>query len=298
MENMVRVISEDGGIVLCVLNSTEIVKNMEKYHKTSAVVSAALGRVLTAASLMGTWLKNPEDSLTVRVNGGGPVGTLLVVSDGDGNVRGWAGQPVVEIPLRADGKLDVGTAVGRDGSLSVVRDLGLKKPYVGQVPLVSGEIADDITSYYATSEQTPTVCALGVLVEKDLSIRNAGGFLLQLLPGVEEEYIEKIEKNIEKLASITELLEEGYTIDAIADLVMDGLGPEVLERRQVEYRCYCNEEKSFKILKSLGLEELEKMKEESPVARVECHFCDKTYTFPLSELIQDYHRGKDESKQP
>ncbi len=176
--NKVRVISENNTAVVVVLDSTEIVREMESIHRTSAVVSAALGRLLTGASIMASWLKHPDDSLTMRINGNGPIEGMVAVADGEGNVRGYANVPVVELPLRADGKLDVGAAVGKDGTLAVVKDLGMKEPYIGQMPLVSGEIAEDITAYYATSEQIPSVCALGVLVDRDLSILRAGGFLL------------------------------------------------------------------------------------------------------------------------
>ena len=206
MSRLIRAISENGGVLFCAVDSTDIVREAERIHKTSAVTSAALGRLLTAASMMGVMLKSEKDSLTLRIKGGGPSGTVLAVSDGAGNVRGYVEQPVVELPPRADGKLDVGGAVGRDGTLSVVKDLGMKEPYVGQVPLVSGEIAEDITAYYAVSEQTPTVCALGVLVDRDLSILTAGGYLLQLLPGASDAEITHLEQNVAALPSVTELL--------------------------------------------------------------------------------------------
>jgi len=204
MSRLIRAISENGGVLFCAVDSTDIVREAERIHKTSAVTSAALGRLLTAASMMGVMLKSEKDSLTLRIKGGGPSGTVLAVSDGAGNVRGYVEQPVVELPPRADGKLDVGGAVGRDGTLSVLKDLGMKEPYVGQVPLVSGEIAEDITAYYAVSEQTPTVCALGVLVDRDLSILTAGGYLLQLLPGASDAEITHLEQNVAAPPSVTE----------------------------------------------------------------------------------------------
>lgn len=288
MANLVRAISENGGIVIAALDSTEMLREMERIHQPSAVVSAALGRLLTGASLMGTWLKDPEDSLTLRANGGGPVGTLLAVTDGEGNVRGYASHNVIEgVPLRADGKLNVGAAVGNDGTLAVIKDMGLKEPYVGQVPLVSGEIAEDITSYYATSEQTPTVCALGVLINPDLSVKRGGGYLLQLLPGATEEEITHIEKNVGAMPPVTELLENGKTIYDIVEMALDGFAPQILEERDVEYRCYCSEEKVEKILISLGRGDLEEMKSENPIATVECHFCDKKYNVNIDKLLQE-----------
>lgn len=229
MGNMIRGISENGGVIFCGVDSTNLVRTMEQIHKTSAVTSAALGRLLTAASIMGIMLKNSKDSITLRVNGGGPAGTVLAVADGMGCVKGYVEHPVVEIPLRPDGKLNVGGAVGRDGTLSIVRDLGLKEPYVGQIPLVSGEIAEDITSYYATSEQIPTVCALGVLVDPDLTISCAGGYLLQLLPGATEEEITMLEKNIANVPSVTTLLQQGKTMKDIMEMVMQGFDPQVLD---------------------------------------------------------------------
>ena len=206
MSRLIRAISENGGVIFSAIDSTEIVAEMERIHKTSAVTSAALGRLLTAGALMGAMLKSPENSITLRVKGDGPAGLLLAVADGAGHVKGMVENPVVEIPLRADGKLDVGSAVGKDGTLSVVRDLGMKEPYIGQIPLVSSEIAEDITSYYAVSEQIPTVCALGVLVAPDLTIRRAGGFLLQLLPGATEEEISRLEANVASMKSVTQML--------------------------------------------------------------------------------------------
>lgn len=286
--NMVRSISENGGIVICAINSTNIVQEMEKIHKTSAVVSAALGRLLTGAILMGTWLKNDQDSLTLRVNGDGPIGSLVAVSDANGHVRGYASQPIVEdVPLRDDGKLNVGTAVGQNGFLIVSKDLGMAEPYIGQVPLVSGEIAEDITSYYAVSEQTPTVCALGVLVNEDLTIRKAGGFLLQLLPGATEEEISALEKNLAIIPPVTKLLEDGGTIYDMVNLALAGFNPNILDESHAEYKCNCSREKVENILIGLGRAELEEMQKEEEIATVECHFCDKKYQVKIADLLKE-----------
>lgn len=294
--NMVRAISQNGGMVVCAVDSTELVREMERIHHTSAVVSAGLGRLLTAASLMGSWLKDSEDSLTLRIDGGGPASPLVAVADGNANVRGYATAPVVEIALRADGKLDVGGAVGREGTLSVIKDLGLKEPYIGQIPLVSGEVGEDVTAYYAASEQTPTVCALGVLVNKDLSIRCAGGFLLQLLPGASDEEITHLEENIRSMPAVTELLDAGKTPWDIAQYALAGYAPELLEERTVAYQCHCTREKTRDILFSLGRQELETMLAEDPVARVECHFCNKSYQFDINELLAEMDTsGKSDS---
>lgn len=287
MAKLVRYISENGGIVVCALDSTDIVQEMERIHKTSAVVSAALGRLLTGTALMGSWLKSVDDSMTVRVNGSGPVGDLVAIVEGNGTVRGYAQHPVVELPSRPDGKLDVGAAVGNDGSLSVVKDLGMKEPYIGLVDLVSGEIAEDITSYYALSEQTPTVCALGVLVNKDLSIRKAGGYLLQLLPGATEEEIQQVEENIARIPSVTELLEKGGTADELAMMALEGFNPNILDESTVEYKCSCSLERTEKMLISLGKNELEEILQQEPIVNVECHFCDKKYKVDIQKLLQE-----------
>ncbi|MDL2253961.1 Hsp33 family molecular chaperone HslO [Ruminococcaceae bacterium OttesenSCG-928-I18] len=287
MSNLIRAISENGKVAMAAVDSLNILQKMEEIHKTSSVASAALGRLLTGASLMGSYLKEEENSLTLRVNGGGPIGTVLAVSDSFGNVRGYAEHPFIELPIRADGKLDVGGAVGRDGVLSVVRDLGTGEPYIGQTALVSGEIAEDVTAYYAASEQSPCVCALGVLVEKDLHIAAGGGYLLTLLPGADEEVIKIIENNIQKSKPITELLREGASPLDIVETVMDGCRPQVLLERDVEYRCRCNYERTKGILASLGREELEQMREERTTAEVECHFCNRRYEYDIDELLRE-----------
>ncbi len=285
--NMVRAISENGGIVICAIDSTEIVRDMERIHKTSAVVSAALGRMLTAASLMGSWMKNPQDNLTLRMAGGGPAGVILAISDGDSNVRGYATYSGIELPLKANGKLDVGAAVGTNGTLSVMKDLGMKEPYIGQVPIVSGEIAEDVTAYYAASEQTPTVCSLGVLVNTDLSIQCAGGYLLQLLPGATEAEIAQIEANIKDLPQVTQLLSQGGSPYDMINTALKGFAPQILEEKTAEYMCKCSREKTEDILVGIGKEELLEMQKEDNNAKVECHFCNKTYLFNLEELIDD-----------
>lgn len=283
--NMVKAISSNGGITLCAVDSTDIVRKMEQLHQTSAVVTAALGRLLTAASVIGSQLKNRQDSLTLRINGGGPAGTLLTVSDGEGNVRGYAENKIVELPFRNDGKLDVGAAVGRAGVLAVIRDLGMKEPYIGQTPLVSGEIAEDITAYYTASEQTPSACALGVLVNPDLTVKSAGGFLLQLLPGASEAEAGMIEENIARVPQISRFLDEGNTLEALVETILQGFGPQVIEKRNVGYRCKCSRKRSEAILLSLGRDELTRMQREDPAANMECHFCGRHFTFNIDDLL-------------
>ena len=288
MAELIRGLSENGGIVFCGINSTDIVCKAERLHKTSATCSAALGRLLTGAALMGSMLKDDRDRITLRVNGGGPAGLLIACTDGTGNVKGCIDHPLVEMPPRADGHLDVGGAVGRDGVLTVIRDNKLQKePTVGQVPLVSGEIAEDLTAYYAYSEQIPTVCALGVLVDPDLSIHCAGGYLVQLLPGATDVEITRLEANIAAMPSVTEMLQAGATPRDMMEKALAGFAPSVLETRQVSYRCDCSEERTREMLLSLGRRELEKLRDEDPRCEVVCHFCHSKYEFDLNRLLAE-----------
>lgn len=266
------------------VESTDIVAAAEQIHKTSAVMTAALGRMLTAASMMGNMLKGEKSSISLKIDGGGPAGAITVSADSTGNVRGYAVNPVVEIPLKPNGKLDVSGAVGTNGNLYVTKDLGMKEPYNGFVPLVSGEIAEDITSYYATSEQIPTVCALGVLVDKDLSVKKAGGYILQLLPFTEDEIITKIEQNLARVKPVTQLLDEGKDIEEIVRDVLQGFDVEVIYTQEVAYKCKCSREKVEATLQGLGKEELNEMLNEMPSVDVKCHFCDTTYSFSKSDI--------------
>lgn len=286
MSKLIRAISENGGAVVSILDSTDIVAEVERLHHPSAVVSAALGRLVTGAVLMAATLKNDEDALTLRVKGDGPAGLLLAVADGRGNVKGYVENPIVELPPRADGKLDVGGAVGREGTLTVIKDIGLKEPYVGQVPLVSGEIAEDLTSYYATSEQIPTVCALGVLVERDLTIKKAGGYLLQLLPGATEQEISMLEQNVSRMKSMTELLCDGKTPYEIAEAVLEGFSPNVLDESEAQYHCDCSRDRVERAYMSLGQEELRKIAAEQETVELKCQFCNKAYHFRAADYVK------------
>ena len=278
MGKLIRGLSENGGIVFCGVDSTDIVCKAEQLHTTSATCSAALGRLLTGASLMGSMLKDDRDTITLRVSGNGPAGVVIACTDGTGNVKGCIDHPLVELPAKANGHLDVGGAVGKDGVLTVIRDNRLQKePTVGQVPLVSGEIAEDITSYYAYSEQVPTVCALGVLVDKDLSISCAGGYLLQLLPGATDAEITQLEQNIAAMPSVTEMLHAGKTPEDMMNLAMAGFNPSVLDEREVRYQCDCSRERTEQMLLSLGRKELEKLRDEDPHCEVVCNFCHTNY---------------------
>lgn len=283
MGKLVRCISEDGALTVMALDSTDIVAEAERIHQTSAVMSAALGRLLTAASMMGDQLKGAAHSVTLRLNGGGPAGTVLAVADSRGNARGYAAQPIVELPLNERGKLDVAGAVGTEGTLTVIKDLGMKEPYVGQIPLISGEIAEDITQYFAVSEQIPTVCALGVLVNPDLTIRKAGGFLIQLLPAADDAVIGAVERCVANVPPVTKLLEDGLTPEAICRAVLPEFKLEALDEAQPAYRCNCSRERVLRALAATGRESVEELAQE-PVTEVCCQFCDKKYQIESAEL--------------
>ncbi len=283
MGRLIRCITSDGCVTAMAIDSTDIINEAVRLHETSAVVSAALGRLLTAASMMGSALKSSVGSVTLRISGDGPIGSVVAVSDSSGNVRGYVGNNVVEIPLNPKGKLDVGGAIG-DGNLYVLKDLGMKEPYNGVIPLVSGEIAEDITAYFAESEQIPTVCALGVLVNPDLSIKAAGGYLIQLLPTADDEIIDKVEKSIEKIQPITTLLSNGMSLEDIVKTTLNLFEVEVLDKSNVEYKCTCSHERTKKVLMTLGVDDLEKLASESEITSVNCHFCNSVYEFKSSEI--------------
>ncbi len=284
MGKLIRCITSEGAVMVSAVDSTDIVAKAEQIHETSAVVTAALGRMLTAASMMGNMLKGKDNTISLKIDGGGPAGAITVSSDSDGNVRGYAQNNIVEIPLKPNGKLDVSGAVGMDGNLFVTKNLGMKEPYNGFVPITSGEIAEDITYYYATSEQIPTVCALGVLVDTDLSVKKAGGYILQLLPFTENEIIEKIEKNLARVKPVTQLLEEGMDIEDIVRDVLEGFDVEVIYTQEVAYKCKCSREKIEATLAGLGEKELKSMCEDLPQVDVKCHFCNTEYSFSKKDI--------------
>ena len=284
MGKLVRCISVDGTLTVMAADTTDIVNEAARIHQTSAVTSAALGRLLTATSLIGSALKGKDHSVTVKINGKGPAGTVLAVSDSDGNVRGYVQQSVVEIPLNKKGKLDVAGAVGTDGFVTVMKDLGMKEPYIGQTPIISGEIAEDITSYFANSEQTPSVVALGVLVNPDLTIKAAGGFIIQLLPTAMDDTIEKVERCINGIEPVTKLIERGMTPEEICHHVLSEFEIEELDTANPVYKCYCSKVKVEKALISTGKEDLLDMaKDES--TQVCCQFCDKIYEFSSQDIL-------------
>ncbi len=284
MGNVVRYITQDGSAFIIAADTTEMVRKMEEIHKPSAVVTAALGRLLTASSMMGVMLKGDDHSVTLRLNGDGPAGSLIAVSDSSGNARGYVQNKIVEIPLNDKGKLDVKGAVGTGGYLYVMKDIGLKEPFIGTTEIVSGEIAEDITNYFAVSEQTPSVCALGVLVNPDLSVNCAGGFIIQLLPGCPEETIAAVEKALSGIPSVTQMLADGMNADAIAKRAMQDIPIDKLDESSAEYRCNCSRERVEAALISTGPDSLKEMAESEEDTKVECHFCDKEYIFTSADI--------------
>ena len=281
---LVRGMSMDGFVKVVAIRSTEIVSRSAQIHKTTPNATAALGRALTAASMMGNMQKVENGSMTLQIRGGGPIGTITVVSDADGNVRGCVTEPRVQLVEKYPGKLDVGATVGTDGTLTVIRDLQMKEPYIGSVELVTGEIGDDVTAYFAQSEQTPTACALGVLVDRDQSVKVAGGYLLQLLPGAPDEVIDKLEAGIQRAGAVTAMLEQGMTPEDILGQVVGDLGVVFMETAPVSYKCYCSRERVAGALISLGCDELKEIAEEGKVFPVECQFCDTIYSFTPEDI--------------
>ncbi len=284
MSKAIRCLTKDATVMAMAIDSTDIVARAEQIHKTSAVVTAALGRMLTAASMMGIMLKGRDDSVTLKVSADGPAGTITTVADSEGFVRGYAEHPVVEIPLKPNGKLDVSGAVGTNGMLYVLRDTGGKEPYIGCTPLVSGEIAEDVTSYYALSEQTPTVCALGVLVNPDLTVRKAGGLLLQLLPFCPDAVIDQVEANVANLSSMTAMLDSGMSVEEIVAKALDGMEFDVLDTYEPDYRCNCSREKIERAFLTMKPEDVRSLPDENGMTEVTCSFCDKVYHFTREDL--------------
>lgn len=280
---LVRATAADAQIRAFACTTVNTVEAARQAHNTSPVVTAALGRTLSAASMMGNMLKGEKDYLTIKLKGDGPMQGITVTADAMGNVKGYAVVPDVIIPAKPNGKLDVSGALGA-GTLSVIKDMGLKEPYVGQTLLQTSEIAEDLTYYFATSEQVPSSVGLGVLMNRENTVRQAGGFIIQLMPFAEEEIIGKLEENLKKITSVTALLEEGMTPEQILELLLEGLSPVITDRMPVAFTCNCSKERIEKVLVSLGREELEDMVADGQPIEVNCHFCGKSYTFSLEEL--------------
>ena len=281
---LVRGMSMDGFVKVVAIRSTELVRRGAQIQKTTPNATAAFGRALTAASMMGNMQKVENGSMTLQIRGGGPIGTITVVSDPEGNVRGCVTEPNVPLVEKYPGKLDVGATVGKGGTITVIRDLQMKEPYVGSAQLVSGEIADDVTAYFAQSEQIPTACALGVLVDRDQSVKVAGGYIVQLLPGAPDDIIDRLEAGVQKAGAVTPMLEQGMTPEDILGQVCGDLGVVFLETTEISYKCYCSRERVEAALISLGRKELQEIADEGKSFPVECQFCDTVYTFTPEDI--------------
>ncbi|MBO5339899.1 MAG: Hsp33 family molecular chaperone HslO [Oscillospiraceae bacterium] len=283
-DEIVRAITSDGLVQAAAVTGRDIVERARNIHTTLPVATAALGRALMAASLMGDALKAADGSLTLQIKGGGPLGTVLAVSDSSGNVRGYVQNPHVELMEIEPGKLDVGTAVGDTGTLTVIKDLNLKEPYVGSIGMFTGEIADDIAMYFVESEQIPTACALGVLLDTDQSVTSAGGYLIQLLPGADLDMIEKIEAGVRRVGAVSRALERGLDAAGLLKEVLSDFELEILDSHPVEYRCYCSRQRVERALISMGRDEMAAMLAEQGEADLTCQFCDEVYHFTKQEL--------------
>lgn len=283
MDRMIRAITADAAIQIAAVQTTEMVEKARNIHRTLPLATAALGRTLTITSIMGNQLKVENGSVTVQVRGNGPLGTIVCVADSEGYARGYLQNPALDLPLRPDGKLNVGAGVGY-GHLMVIKDIGLKDPVTGTVELVNGEIAEDITRYFVESEQIPSACALGVLVNTDQSVRQAGGYLVQLMPGAKEADIDRLEQNIAAAGAMTAMLDKGMSLEDIVRAVLDGFEVQFLEESPVGYRCNCSEGKVTRALVSLGVQELNDMADEEKPTEITCQFCDHVYTFTPDEL--------------
>ena len=283
MDRIIRATGADGFIKMSVITARNTVQRAREIHNLAPTACAALGRTLCAASLMGNMMKEEDASLTIRINGGGPIGGIVAVSDSEGSVRGYVGDSSVDLPLRQDGKLNVGAAVGRDGMLTVSRDIGLKEPYVGSTELVSGEIAEDVTAYLLESEQVPSACALGVLVDTDTSVRAAGGFIVQLMPFADDELITKLEDNIFMMDQLTTVLDEDGPEELFRQ-VLKGIDYHTVSEEEISYRCRCSREKVEQAISCVDRSELEDMADAGKIIEVSCQFCDSIYSFTPDEI--------------
>ncbi len=288
---IVRATAADAQIRAFACTTRGVVETARQAHNTSPVVTAALGRLLSAGAMMGSMLKGEEDLLTLQIRGDGPVQGLMVTADAKGNVKGYANVPDVILPANAKGKLDVAGAVG-SGNLRVIRDMGLKEPYVGQTLLQTGEIAEDLTFYFATSEQVPSSVGLGVLMERDNTVRQAGGFIIQLMPFAEDAVIDRLEQNLSRVTSVTAMLDAGNTPEQMLELLLEGMDCEILETRPAAFLCNCDRPRIEKVLISLGKKEIRDMIEDGQEIEVNCQFCGKHYKFSVDELKEIYRKSR------
>ena len=295
MDRRIRAIAATAAIQITAVETTQMVERARNIHKTLPLATAALGRTLTITSIMGSQLKVDDGSVTVQVRGDGPLGTIVCVSDSEGWSRGYLQNPAVELPLRPEGKLNVGAGVG-PGYLMVIKDIGLKDPVTGTIELVNGEIAEDITQYYVESEQIPSACALGVLVTTDQSVRQAGGYLVQLMPGIKDADIDRLEQNIAKAGAMTGMLDRGMTLEEIVEAILDGFAVNFLDEAEIGYRCNCSEAKVTRALLSLGEKELNELAAANKAAEITCQFCDKVYEFQKTQILELLETAKKKEK--
>lgn len=291
MDTIVRATAADAQIRAFVANTKELVQTAYEKHNTSPVVTAALGRSLTAGAIMGMMQKGEKDLLTIKIAGDGPVGSITVTADSQGQVKGYAENPLVDIPLKPNGKLDVSGAIG-NGMLTVIKDIGLREPYSGQIPLQTGEIAEDFTYYFTASEQVPSAVGLGVLVDRDYSVKQAGGFIVQLMPFASEEVISRLEENLSKISSVTKMLDDGLSNKQILELLLDGLSVEIMEETTPSFACNCGNGRIERALITLGKKELGKMIADKEPIEVHCDFCNTSYTYSVEELKKLYDKAK------
>ena len=292
MDKLVRAITKDGTVKAVAVTTKDLTERARNIQKTLPVATAALGRALAAASMMGNALKEDAASLTLQIKGGGPLGTVLAVSDHLGNVRGYVQNPQIDLPLREDGKLDVGGAVGAEGTLTVIKDLGMKEPYIGSVGLLGGEIAEDLAAYFVESEQIPTACALGVLVDRDQSVKAAGGYIIQLLPGADEDVITKVEGGVLAAGPVTKLLDQDSDPEALLRTVLSDFEVDILETSPIAYKCYCSRDRVERALISMGVADLEDLLREQGGCELGCQFCDTVYRYTAEELQELIDRLK------
>lgn len=288
-DKLVRAVASNGDIRIIAATTTELVSEGVKIHKCAPTAAAALGRMLTAGSLMGSMLKSKSDVLTLQISGGGEAKGVVVTAYSDARVKGYIGNPSVDLPANSKGKLDVGGAIGKNGNLAVIRDMGLREPYVGQVPISTGEIGDDLAYYFTVSEQTPSAVGLGVLVDVDLSIKAAGGFIIQMMPEANELAADLITYRLQEIPSITEMITKGMNIEEILKYIFEDMDLKILESTTPYYKCDCTEEKVEKALISIGLKDLQEIYDEGKDEELNCHFCNKSYIFKhdkIGELIK------------
>ncbi|OPD20042.1 heat-shock protein Hsp33 [Clostridium botulinum] len=294
-DKLVKAIAKDGQVRIIGAITTKLVNEGVKLHNCAPTAAAALGRMLTAGALMGTTLKSEKDTLTLQIHGGGIAKGVVVTSYADGHVKGYIGNPTADIEPNSKGKLDVSGIIGKNGNLLVIRDMGLKEPYIGQVPIYTGEIGEDLAYYYTVSEQTPSAVGLGVLVDKDLSIKSAGGFIIQMMPGADEMLADLISYRLEEIHSITEMISKGMTIEEILEYIFEDMDLKILESIVPEYRCDCSREKVERALASIGQKDLKEIYDEGKEEELKCHFCNKAYVFShdeVGDILENYYSEK------